>query len=184
MHNRQKKVIFSAGGVFSFACVLIVATAMGTRFWVKATVLCTTGAQLVNATGPELDKFIGSVNYGLFQGQRLKQCGLGGRPFSFSFFPDLVDVIPVSLHGSVLFFCAVLILFSSLCSAFFMYNAFGSPYETLHGPLGLYMWNMSSRFADVYFCRMKPMNTTACLVTGGGFPPSNLVNVLGTVVLF
>nr|XP_046150924.1 clarin-1 isoform X4 [Oncorhynchus gorbuscha] len=41
--------------------------------------------------------------------KRVKQCGLGGRPFRFS--------------------------------CFFMYNAFGSPYETLHGPLGLYLWN-------------------------------------------
>ncbi|XP_076832991.1 clarin-1 [Brachyhypopomus gauderio] len=144
MPNRQKKIIFSAGGVLSFACVLMVVAAMGTRFWVQATVLCKTGAQLVNATGPELDKFIGSLNYGLFQGQRLKQCGLGGRPFFFSFFPELMGVVPVGLHGSVLFLCAILLLFSSVCSASFMYNAFGSPYETLHGPPGLYLWNMIS----------------------------------------
>ncbi|XP_034166356.2 clarin-1 isoform X2 [Pangasianodon hypophthalmus] len=144
MPSRQKKVLFCLAAVLSLACVLIVAAAMGGRNWVKATVLCQTGAQLVNATGSELDKFIGSLNYGLFHGQRLKQCGLGGRPFSFSFFPDLVDVIPASLHVSVIIFCAVLILFSSVCSAFFMYNAFGNPYETLHGPLGLYLWNLIS----------------------------------------
>ncbi|KAL6471279.1 hypothetical protein MHYP_G00199290 [Metynnis hypsauchen] len=144
MPSRQKKVVFSLGGVLSFAAVLLVASAMGTRWWVNASVLCQTGAQLVNATGSELDKFMGTVTYGLFHGQRLKQCGLGGRPRSFSFFPDLVDVIPASLHVSVIFFCAVLILFSSICCAFFMYNAFGNPYETLHGPLGLYLWNMIS----------------------------------------
>lgn len=59
-------------------------------------------------------------------------------------FPDLVDVIPTSLHVSVIIFCAVLILFSSVCCAFFMYNAFGNPYEMLHGPLGLYLWNLIS----------------------------------------
>ncbi|XP_030633285.1 clarin-1 [Chanos chanos] len=144
MPSKQKKIIFSVAGVLSFACVLIVAAAVGTQFWVKATVLCKTGAQLVNATGPELDKFIGRVSYGLFHGQRLKQCGLGGRPLRFSFFPDLVDEIPASLHVSVIFFCGVLILFSLICSGFFMYNAFGSPYETLHGPLGLYLWNFIS----------------------------------------
>ncbi|XP_017552271.1 clarin-1 [Pygocentrus nattereri] len=144
MPSRQKKVVFSVGGVLSFTAVLLVAAAMGTRWWVNANVLCQTGAQLVNATGSELDKFMGTVSYGLFHGQRLKQCGLGGRPLSFSFFPDLVDVIPASLHVSVIFFCAVLILFTSICCAFFMYNAFGNPYETLHGPLGLYLWNMIS----------------------------------------
>nr|XP_046155367.1 clarin-1-like isoform X2 [Oncorhynchus gorbuscha] len=109
MPNRQKKIMFSVAGVLSFGCVLIVAAAMGSQFWVQGTMLCTTGAQLVNATGQELDKFVGRVNYGLFHGQTVKQCGLGGRIFRFS--------------------------------CFFVYNAFGSPYETLHGALGLYLWN-------------------------------------------
>lgn len=59
-------------------------------------------------------------------------------------FPDLMDVVPASLHVSVIFFCAVLIVFSSVSCAFFFYNAFGNPYETLHGPQGLYLWNMIS----------------------------------------
>lgn len=84
MVSLQKKVMFSLAGLLSFSCVLIVAAAMGSSNWVKATVLCKTGAQLVNATESELEKFISSVSYGLFHGQRLKQCGLGGRSFSFS----------------------------------------------------------------------------------------------------
>ncbi|KAL2096664.1 hypothetical protein ACEWY4_008812 [Coilia grayii] len=144
MANRQERIIFAFGGILCFTCVMMVAAAMGTRFWVKGTVLCKTGAQLVNATDPELDKFIGNVSYGLFHGQRVKQCGLGGRPFRFSFFPDLLEAIPVNLHISVIFFCGVLILFSSISTAFFMYNAIGHPYETLHGPLGLYLWNFIS----------------------------------------
>lgn len=59
-------------------------------------------------------------------------------------FPDLMDVGLASLHVSVIFFCAVLIVFSSVSCGFFFYNAFGSPYETLHGPQGLYLWNMIS----------------------------------------
>ncbi|XP_055051890.1 clarin-1 [Misgurnus anguillicaudatus] len=148
MPNYQKKVIFSVSGVLCFACVLVVAAAMGTPFWVKASILCKTGAQIVNASGPELEKFIGWANYGLFQGQGMKQCGLGDRPFYFSFFPDLTGVIPASLHVSVIFFCAVLILFSSVSSGFFFYNAFGKPYETLHGPLGLYLWSVISCFCS------------------------------------
>ncbi|KAM6969767.1 clarin-1 [Aplochiton taeniatus] len=148
MPTRQKKIIFSIAGVLSFACVLIIAAAMGTPFWLKGTVLCKTGAQLVNATGQELDKFLGEVNYGLFHGQRVKQCGLGGRPFTFSFFPDMVGAIPAGLHGLVIFFCAVLILFSSMATGFFVFNAFGSPYETLQGPLGLYLWNFICCFCS------------------------------------
>ncbi|KAI7800906.1 clarin-1 [Triplophysa rosa] len=148
MSSRQKKIIFSVAGVLCFGCVLVVAAAMGTQFWIKATVLCKTGAQIVNATGSELEKFVGRANYGLFHGHGMKQCGLGDRPFYFSFFPDLIGVIPASLHVSVILFCSVHILFSAISSTFFFYNAFGSPYETLHGPLGLYLWNMISCFCS------------------------------------
>uniref|UniRef100_A0A8C1TB18 Clarin 1 n=1 Tax=Cyprinus carpio TaxID=7962 RepID=A0A8C1TB18_CYPCA len=66
-------------------------------------------------------------------------------------FPDLMDVGLASLHVSVIFFCAVLIVFSSVSCAFFFYNAFRSPYETLHGPQGLYLWNMISCFCACMF---------------------------------
>ncbi|KAL4647053.1 clarin-1 isoform X2 [Arapaima gigas] len=63
---------------------------------------------------------------------------------NISVFPDLMAVIPTGLHVCVLLFCALLVVFSSVTSAFCLYNAFGSPYETLHGPLGLYLWNLIS----------------------------------------
>ncbi|XP_023822470.1 clarin-1 isoform X2 [Salvelinus sp. IW2-2015] len=63
-------------------------------------------------------------------------------------FPNLVEAIPASLHVTVIFFCVVLICFSSVATGFFMYNAFGSPYETLHGPLGLYLWNFVCCFCS------------------------------------
>ncbi|KAL4593198.1 clarin-1 isoform X1 [Arapaima gigas] len=84
MSNRQKKALFCACGALSFACVLCAAVAVGTPQWVRGTILCHTGAQLVNATDSELDQFVGRVSYGLFHGQRLRQCGLGGRPLRFS----------------------------------------------------------------------------------------------------
>uniref|UniRef100_A0A8C0J626 Clarin 1 n=1 Tax=Chelonoidis abingdonii TaxID=106734 RepID=A0A8C0J626_CHEAB len=140
MPAQQKKVIFCIAGVLSFACALGIAAAVGTQLWIKGTILCKTGALLVNATGPELKKFIGEIQYGLFYGERVRQCGLGGRPFRFSFFPDLLKIIPASIHVSVILFCTVLIVFALVGTGFFMYNAFGNPYETLHGPVGLYLW--------------------------------------------
>ncbi|XP_044887091.1 clarin-1 isoform X3 [Mauremys mutica] len=98
MPAQQKKVIFCIAGVLSFACALGIAAAVGTQLWIKGTILCKTGALLVNATGPELEKFIGEIQYGLFYGERVRQCGLGGRPFRFSFFPDLLKIIPASIH--------------------------------------------------------------------------------------
>ncbi|KAF1399417.1 Clarin-1, partial [Spheniscus humboldti] len=131
MPAQQKKIIFCIAGVLSFACALGTAAAIGTQLWVKGTILCKTGALLVNATGQELEKFIGKIHYGLFHGERVRQCGLGGRPFQFS----------CDIHVSVILFCTVLIIFALVGAGFFMFNAFGSPYETLHGPVGLYLWS-------------------------------------------
>uniref|UniRef100_A0A8C2WXY5 Clarin 1 n=1 Tax=Cyclopterus lumpus TaxID=8103 RepID=A0A8C2WXY5_CYCLU len=140
MPSRQKQLVFSVSGLLGLSCALTAAVATGLPLWLSGSVLCRTGAELVNATGPELDKFLGELNYGLFHGQRVKQCGLGGRLSRFSFFPDLLNAIPVVLHVSVIFFCGVVILFSSVVTGFFFFNAFGRPYETLQGPMGLYLW--------------------------------------------
>uniref|UniRef100_A0A8C0EQV3 Clarin 1 n=1 Tax=Bubo bubo TaxID=30461 RepID=A0A8C0EQV3_BUBBB len=158
MPAQQKKIIFCIAGVLSFACALGTAAAIGTQLWVKGTILCKTGALLVNATGHELEKFIGEIQYGLFYGERVRQCGLGGRPFQFSFFPDLLKIIPASIHVSVILFCTVLIVFALVGAGFFMFNAFGSPYETLHGPIGLYLWSFIA-------CKYHPAQRPATSAT-------------------
>ncbi|CAI5692412.1 unnamed protein product [Oreochromis niloticus] len=55
-------------------------------------------------------------------------------------FPDLLSAIPTGLHVTVIFFCGVVTLFSSVATGFFFFNAFGRPYKTLQGPVGLYLW--------------------------------------------
>uniref|UniRef100_A0A8C2YKE9 Clarin 1 n=1 Tax=Chinchilla lanigera TaxID=34839 RepID=A0A8C2YKE9_CHILA len=159
MPDQQKKIIFCMAGVLSFVCALGVVTALGTPLWIKATILCKTGALLVNASGQELDKFMGEMQYGLFHGEGVRQCGLGARPFRFScnskkeillilglpsVFPDLLKAIPVSIHVNVILFSTVLVVLTMAGAAFFMYNAFGKPFEALHGPLGLYLLSFIS----------------------------------------
>ncbi|XP_015224505.1 PREDICTED: clarin-1-like [Cyprinodon variegatus] len=97
MPNRQKQVLFCSAGVLSLCCALSTAVITGLPFWLRGSVLCRTGAELVNATGAELDQFVGDLSYGLFHGERVKQCGLGGRPSRFSCLTS----------------CLVLILFAS-----------------------------------------------------------------------
>ncbi|XP_049916689.1 clarin-1 isoform X1 [Epinephelus lanceolatus] len=144
MPSRQKQLLFSTSGLLGLCCALTAAVSTGLPLWLRGAVLCRTGAELVNATGAELDQFLGELQYGLFSGHRVKQCGLGGRPSRFSFFPDLLSAIPVGLHVSVIFFCGVVIVFSSVATGFFFFNAFGRPYETLQGPMGLYLWTFIS----------------------------------------
>ncbi|RVE65353.1 hypothetical protein OJAV_G00134980 [Oryzias javanicus] len=160
MPRRQKQLLFSVSGLLGFSCALTAAVAAGLPLWLRGTVLCRTGAELVNATGPELEQFLGELSYGLFHGQMVKQCGLGGRPSRFSFFPDLLGAVPAGLHVSVIFFCGVVVLFSSVASGFFFFNAFGRPYEMLQGPAGLYLWTciccVSSCLVLVLFsCEVK-----------------------------
>ncbi|XP_041668921.1 clarin-1 [Cheilinus undulatus] len=140
MPSRQKQLLFSLCGVLAFSCALMAAVASGLPFWLSGTVLCRTGADLVNATGAELEKFLGRLGYGLFTGERVKTCGLGIRPSRLTFFPDLLSAIPAGLHVTIIVFCGVVILFSSVATGFFFFNAFGRPYETLQGPMGLYLW--------------------------------------------
>ncbi|KAM6933884.1 clarin-1 [Xenentodon cancila] len=160
MPNRQKQLLLSACGVLGLCCALTASVGAGLPLWLRGQVLCRTGAELVNATGPELDQFLGELSYGLFHGHRVKQCGLGGRPSRFSFFPDLLNTIPAGLHVSIVFFCAIVVVFSSVATIFFFFNAFGKPYETLQGPMGLYLWTiiccLSSCLVLVLFaCEVK-----------------------------
>lgn len=144
MASRLKQLLFFACGVLSLGSALSAAVATGLPLWVEASVLCLTGAELVNASEAELQQFLGPISYGLFQGIRVKQCGLGGRPTRFYFFPDLLTQVPAGLHVTVLILCCAVVLFSSLGSGFFFYNTFGRPYHTLHGPTGLYLWTALS----------------------------------------
>ncbi|XP_076000526.1 clarin-1 [Genypterus blacodes] len=141
MPSRQKRLLFSVSGFLGLLCALTAAVCTGLPQWLSGTVLCRTGAELVNATGPELDKFLGEVSYGLFHGERVKQCGLGGRASRFSFFSDLFQAIPAGLHVAIIIICVVVVLFSSVSCGFSFFNAFGRPYDTLQGPMGLYLWS-------------------------------------------
>nr|XP_019604413.1 PREDICTED: clarin-1 isoform X2 [Rhinolophus sinicus] len=164
MPSQQKKVIFCMAGLLSFVCALGVVTALGTPLWIKATFFCKTGALLVNASGQELDKFMGEMQYGLFHGEGVRQCGLGARPFRFSFFPNLLKAIPVSIHVNVILFSIILVVLTMVGTAFFMYNAFGKPFETLHGPLGLYLLSfISVKLWLPFDCHQAP-GSCGCLV--------------------
>ncbi|XP_049723811.1 clarin-1 isoform X1 [Elephas maximus indicus] len=164
MPSQQKKVIFCTAGVLSLACALGVVTALGTPSWIKATFLCKTGVLLVNASGQELAKFTGEMQYGLFHGEGVRQCGLGARPFRFSFFPDFLKAIPVSIHVNVILFSTILTLLTTVGTAFFMYNAFGKPFETLHGPLGLYLLSFISGKLWVAMTQSQLQSSCGCLV--------------------
>lgn len=79
-----KKTLFALASLVSFVSFLLIVVSMGTPKWMTGKILCKTGADLVNATDPELVKFIGEIYYGLFRGGKIRQCGLGGRRSKFT----------------------------------------------------------------------------------------------------
>ena len=74
-----KRITFSVASVLCIGSVVLLIVALSTERWATGRILCKTGVDIVNASNPELNKFIGHIYYGLFQGGKTKKCGLGDR---------------------------------------------------------------------------------------------------------
>ncbi|KAI1887323.1 hypothetical protein AGOR_G00189130 [Albula goreensis] len=74
-----KKIVFSFASVLCITSIILIVVALSTEKWVTGKILCKTGVDLVNASDPELVKFIGDIYFGLFQGGKIRKCGLGSR---------------------------------------------------------------------------------------------------------
>lgn len=79
-----KKAWYGLASLLSFSSFLLIIVALAVPHWLSGKILCQTGVDLVNATDPELVKFIGDIYYGLFRGCKVRQCGLGGRLSQFT----------------------------------------------------------------------------------------------------
>ncbi|KAM4809517.1 clarin-2 [Rhinophrynus dorsalis] len=141
MPGCYKKTIYSLAAAFSFVSFLLIVVAMGTQKWMTGKILCQTGVDLVNASDPELVKFIGDIYYGLFQGGKVRQCGLGKRRFKFTIFPHMVKKLNTALHLAIIFFLCAAISFALISFGFCIYNALKVPYRSIKGPAGICLWN-------------------------------------------
>uniref|UniRef100_A0A8C3GI37 Clarin 2 n=1 Tax=Cairina moschata TaxID=8855 RepID=A0A8C3GI37_CAIMO len=137
-----KKTLFALASTISFASFIVIAVAMGTQRWMTGKMLCKTGADLVNATDPELVKFMGEIYYGLFRGGKIRQCGLGGRRSKFTIFPHMVKKLNTGLHVMIIMFLCVAMGFSLVSFGFFILNTIKVPYRAIKGPAGLCLWNL------------------------------------------
>lgn len=59
----------------------------------------------------------------------------------FSVFPKLIRKVNSGLHMIAIFFLFFAIGFALVSLAFCIYNARKVPYQSIKGPLGLYLWN-------------------------------------------
>ncbi|KAA0722411.1 Clarin-2 [Triplophysa tibetana] len=141
MPTLWKRIVFSFGSILSIGSVVLLVVALSTERWITGTSLCQTGVDLVNASSPELEQFTGHIYYGLFQGGKTRRCGLGIRHSKIYLFPNLIKKINGGLHMVIIFFIFIAIGFALVSLAFCIYNARKVPYQSMKGPLGLYLWN-------------------------------------------
>ncbi|XP_030644222.1 clarin-2 [Chanos chanos] len=142
MPSLWKRIVFSFASILCIGSVALLVVALCTERWITGTILCQTGVDLVNASNPELAQFTGEIYFGLFQGGKTRKCGLGSRRSKIFIFPKLVRKINGGLHMIVIFFIFIAIGFAVVSLAFCIYNARKVPYQSMKGPLGLYLWNL------------------------------------------
>ncbi|XP_071772330.1 clarin-2 [Centroberyx gerrardi] len=141
MPSLWKRITFSVASVLCIGSVTLLFVALSTERWVTGRILCKTGVDIVNASTPELDQFIGSIYYGLFQGGKTKKCGLGNRRSKIYIFPKLVRTLNSGLHMMVILFLLAAMGFALVSLSFCIYNARKVPYQSIKGHKGLYLWN-------------------------------------------
>ncbi|XP_054438217.1 clarin-2 [Pteronotus mesoamericanus] len=137
-----KKVWYGLASLLSFSSFVLIIVALAVPHWLSGKILCQTGVDLVNATDPELVKFIGDIYYGLFRGCKVRQCGLGGRQSQFTIFPQLVKELNTGLHVLILLLLFLALALALVSMGFAILNMIQVPYKAVNGPGGICLWNI------------------------------------------
>nr|XP_026259110.1 clarin-2 [Urocitellus parryii] len=137
-----KKAWYGLASFLSFSSFLLIIVALAVPHWLSGKILCQTGVDLVNATDPELVKFIGDIYYGLFRGCKVRQCGLGGRRSQFTIFPNLVKELNTGLHVTILLLLFLALALALVSMGFAVLNMVQVPYRAVNGPGGICLWNV------------------------------------------
>ncbi|XP_006775910.1 PREDICTED: clarin-2 [Myotis davidii] len=137
-----KKVWYGLASLLSFSSFILIIVALVLPHWLSGKILCQTAVDLVNATDPELVKFIGDIYYGLFLGCKVRQCGLGGRESQFTIFPQLVKELNAGLHVMILLLLFLALALALVSMGFAILNMIQVPYKAVNGPGGICLWNV------------------------------------------
>ncbi|KAI5775616.1 unnamed protein product [Gulo gulo] len=137
-----KKAWYGLASLLSFSSFILIVVALAAPHWLSGKILCQTGVDLVNATDPELVKFIGDIYYGLFRGCKVRQCGLGGRQSQFTIFPHLVKELNAGLHVTILLLLFLALALALVSMGFAILNMIQVPYRAVNGPGGICLWNV------------------------------------------
>ncbi|XP_005402555.1 PREDICTED: clarin-2 [Chinchilla lanigera] len=137
-----KTAWYGLASLLSFSSFLLLIVALAVPHWLSGKILCQTGVDLVNATDPELVKFLGDIYYGLFRGRKVRQCGLGDRQSQFTIFPLLVKELNTGLHVTILLLLFLALALALVSMGFAILNMVQVPYRAVNGPGGICLWNI------------------------------------------
>ncbi|XP_071493862.1 clarin-2-like [Diadema antillarum] len=138
----------------SFACLILLGIALGTTSWVRAdlrrdiTVFNTSqpltgflGSNPIDNRDP--GAFMGVSFFGLFYGCKRFNYGLGGRNYEcYSVLSEHAEVYNTGIVITVIVFLIPAAIFALVSTIFGLVNMLTIPIETIHGPVGLYIWNI------------------------------------------
>ncbi|XP_072026751.1 clarin-1-like isoform X2 [Amphiura filiformis] len=156
---KRRASLFFIISLFAFAIVLMMGISLGTEYWVEAGVQ--RDLRALDSSNPQLNQlplksflganpidgsdpgaFLGIVRFGLFSGCKRFNYGLGVRdPTCFSVFKEHEDVYNLKIVITVIVFILGAIVFGLVATVFGLVNTLTVPIETIHGPVGLYVWN-------------------------------------------
>ncbi|XP_781677.3 clarin-1 [Strongylocentrotus purpuratus] len=151
---KRRATLFFMVTCGSIACMILLGIALGTTSWVRAylvrdiTVFNTSqplrgflGSNPIESDDP--GAFNGVSFFGLFYGCKKFNYGLGGRKYNcYSVFSEHAEVYDTGMVIAVIIFLIPAAIFALISTIFGLVNILTVPIETLHGPVGLYIWNL------------------------------------------
>uniref|UniRef100_A0A0K8S9F7 Clarin-3 n=1 Tax=Lygus hesperus TaxID=30085 RepID=A0A0K8S9F7_LYGHE len=117
----------------SCLCIGLLAASLGTRYWIVST------AAIVNRTESD-----GKVFYGLFNGEKNLNFGIGWRTYELNVPQEMSALMVYSYWLGTVCCMAAGIVFSSLSAVLAVVNSATTPIWTITGVPGLYLWNIVS----------------------------------------
>ncbi|XP_076372091.1 clarin-2-like [Tachypleus tridentatus] len=139
---------------FFVCCISLafLAASFATQSWIEAEPI-RTGIKL-NSTSSygEDKKFVGTINFGLFKGEKVLDYGLGPRKSHIWIKTELLKNPTLMVFGLWLFtiICVALSMVFGLVGAIFaVINTVIVPVELITGMVGLYLWNCIGAVASL-----------------------------------
>jgi len=155
-----KRVLIFATFVLFSCGIALISTALATDYWFSAKPVFNSSLAMAAFENRQTEELLAastltpqhpialnseiSVHSGLFNGVRMLDFGLGIRSTSFSVRDEVrsgESFMSLGLWVTIILFAVLALLWGVVGIVFALINTVIVPYETITGPLGLYLWS-------------------------------------------